>query len=344
MPRWLGRRARRERLEAAIERLIDAERFAEAEQIVSKAAPQLQKVLAAALADGGWFGEPHEAETLRAATVPDPDERIAAVRALLAEEARMGMMVGVAVGWALNEELRHDVERDEPRDSERGRTEMEIKFHGQSCFEFSEGGTTVLIDPFLKPNNPVAVATAEEVEPTVSRSATATPTTSPTPSRSRSGPAPSASRSSSSRNGSAIRASRTVSDPNFGGTVRFDWGWICSSRLAHEHPARIPGTVQHRQPGRARLINIGGKTIYHAGDTCLFGDMKLIAQRQPVDLALLPIGGHYTMDRHDGAVAAQFVAASTVIPMHFNTFPLIETDADRLQGRGRGSTSATSSS
>lgn len=92
-------------LDAAIERLLAAERFGEAERIVARAAPQLQRVLAAALAEGGWFGEPHEAETLRAATVPDPDERIAAVRALLAEEARMGMMVGVAVGWALHEEL-----------------------------------------------------------------------------------------------------------------------------------------------------------------------------------------------------------------------------------------------
>jgi hypothetical protein len=92
-------------LEAAIERLLDPERFSEAERIVAKAAPQLQRVLAAALAEGGWFGEPHEAETLKAATVPDPEERLAAVRALLAEEARMGMMVGVAVGWALREEM-----------------------------------------------------------------------------------------------------------------------------------------------------------------------------------------------------------------------------------------------
>ncbi len=91
--------------EAAIERLLDPERFSEAERMVAQAAPQLQKVLAAAMAEGGWFGEPHEAETLRAATVPDSDERIAAVRALLAEEARMGMMVGVAVGWALREEM-----------------------------------------------------------------------------------------------------------------------------------------------------------------------------------------------------------------------------------------------
>jgi hypothetical protein len=91
-------------LEAAIERLLDPERFSAAEQVVARAAPQLQKVLASALAAGGWFGESHEAETLRAATIPDPEERIAAVRALLAEEARMGMMVGVAVGWALREE------------------------------------------------------------------------------------------------------------------------------------------------------------------------------------------------------------------------------------------------
>jgi hypothetical protein len=92
-------------LEAAIERLIDPERFSEAERMVARTAPQLQRVLATALAEGGWFGEPHDAETLRAATVPDPEERIAAVRALLAEEARMGMMVGVAVGWALKEEM-----------------------------------------------------------------------------------------------------------------------------------------------------------------------------------------------------------------------------------------------
>jgi hypothetical protein len=96
--------------EAAIERLLDPERFSEAERMVAKAAPQLQKVLAAAMAEGGWFGEPHEAETLRAATVPDSDERIAAVRALLAEEARMGMMVGVAVGWALREEMTDSTE------------------------------------------------------------------------------------------------------------------------------------------------------------------------------------------------------------------------------------------
>ena len=94
-----------EELEAAVERLAEPERFTEAEEVVTRAAPRLQKVLAAALAEGGWFGESHDAEALKAATVPDPDERITAVRTLLAEEARMGMMVGVAVGWALRAEL-----------------------------------------------------------------------------------------------------------------------------------------------------------------------------------------------------------------------------------------------
>ena len=97
-----------QRLESAIDALSDADRFAEAERLVAAAAPKLQRVLNSALEAGGWFAESHDAQTLKAATTPDPDERIAAVRTLLAEEARMGMMVGVAVGWALHEELSKD--------------------------------------------------------------------------------------------------------------------------------------------------------------------------------------------------------------------------------------------
>ena len=69
-------------------------------------------VLAEALDAGGWFGETHEAGVLKAATTPDEEERLTAVRTLLAEEARMGMMVGVAVGWALADELRKSEEED----------------------------------------------------------------------------------------------------------------------------------------------------------------------------------------------------------------------------------------
>jgi hypothetical protein len=94
-----------QQLDAALEALSDGSRFAEAERLVAQAAPRLQQVLNSALEAGGWFGESHEAEVLKAATTPDDEQRLSAVRTLLAEETRIGMMVGVAVGWALHEEL-----------------------------------------------------------------------------------------------------------------------------------------------------------------------------------------------------------------------------------------------
>lgn len=92
-------------LRAAVERLAAGNRLAEAEQMVSTALPELRVLLAEALGTGGWFGEPHQSETLRVATIPDPDERLEALRNLLEEETNIGMMVGVAVGWALRAEI-----------------------------------------------------------------------------------------------------------------------------------------------------------------------------------------------------------------------------------------------
>jgi hypothetical protein len=94
-----------EQLDAAIDALTDPVRFRDAESMVAGAAPKLQRILNEAMRTGGWFGETHEAEVLKAATTPDSEQRVTAVRTLLAEEARMGMLVGVAVGWALAEEL-----------------------------------------------------------------------------------------------------------------------------------------------------------------------------------------------------------------------------------------------
>ena len=92
-------------IEAAVEALSDPQRFRQAETRVARIAPQLQRILGQALQEGGWFGEAHEGEVLKAATNPDPDERIRAVRTLIAEETRIGMIVGVAVGWELAREL-----------------------------------------------------------------------------------------------------------------------------------------------------------------------------------------------------------------------------------------------
>jgi L-ascorbate metabolism protein UlaG (beta-lactamase superfamily) len=80
------------------------------------------------------------------------------------------------------------------------------------------------------------------------------------------------------------------------------------------------------------LIHIGDRLVYHLGDTCLFSDMKLIARRgDKVDLALVPIGGHYTMDRFDAVTAVEVINPAEVIPCHYNTFPPIEADAEAFK-------------
>ncbi len=100
-------------IDAALEALNEPGRFDESVRRVSRAAPQLQRILNEALHAGGFFGEEHEAQALKAATTPDDDERIRAVRTMLAEEARMGMLIGVAVGW----ELAHELERRQGEES-----------------------------------------------------------------------------------------------------------------------------------------------------------------------------------------------------------------------------------
>ena len=101
-----------EQIDAAIDAISDPEVLRETERQVARAAPRLQRILAEALGAGGWFGESHEAEALKAATTPDEEARLTAVRTLLAAEARMGMMVGVAVGWALAEQLEKSTKED----------------------------------------------------------------------------------------------------------------------------------------------------------------------------------------------------------------------------------------
>ena len=215
---------------------------------------------------------------------------------------------------------------------------MEIKFHGHACFELSDGSSRVLVDPFLKPNNPSAVATGEEVEPTqilithghADHIADAVGV--------------------AQRTGAAVAAQvevaewvkargiENVSDPNLGGTVEFAGGWGKLVQAFHSNTMpgseEVPYSAEAGTPvGQAGgwVVNLGGATVYHLGDTALFGDLKLIAQQTPVDVALIPIGGHYTMDRHDAVLAAEFVGAKTVIPCHYNTFPPIETDAEAFK-------------
>lgn len=104
-----------EQIAAAVDALADADRFREAERIVVAAAPGLQKVLAEALAAGGWFEDGHQGEILKVASNPDSEQRLRAMQVLIAEETRIAMMIGVAVGWSLSGELgavSHDNQED----------------------------------------------------------------------------------------------------------------------------------------------------------------------------------------------------------------------------------------
>ena len=224
---------------------------------------------------------------------------------------------------------------------------MEIKYHGHATFELSDGNARVLVDPFLKPNNPSAVATADEVDAThvlVTHGHADHIADAVAVCKRNNAPAAAIVEIANWLDEQGVEETL---DPNLGGTVTFDWGW--AKMVQAFHTSTLPGSAEApfspthgTVVGQAAgwVINIGGKTIYHAGDTCLFGDMQLIALRTPIDIAILPIGGHYTMDRHDAAYAAGLIGATTVIPCHYDTFPPIETDAEAFKADVEADTSS----
>lgn len=118
---------------------------------------------------------------------------------------------------------------------------------------------------------------------------------------------------------------------NTGGSFQFDGFAVKMTPALHTSSLRVGDQFLYAGEPVGLVITMGDKTLYHAGDTALFSDMKLIGERVQVDVAALPIGDNYTMGPEDAVIAAQWVGAKHVIPIHYNTFPVIEQDAGRFQ-------------
>ena len=211
---------------------------------------------------------------------------------------------------------------------------MDVRFLGHACFTLSDGGTTVVIDPVLS-QNPKGAVSPDEIDPaaillTHGHSDHVGDTV-----------------AIAKRTGAPVFAITEIAGElsgegletincNLGGTHQFDWG---TAKLvpAWHTSTTDKGTVS---TPAGLLINFKDTLVYHLGDTCLFSDLQLVGKRRQVDIALMPIGGHFTMDRFDAVDAADFVGAKTVIPCHYNTFPLIESDAQAFKADVESATSS----
>lgn len=204
---------------------------------------------------------------------------------------------------------------------------MKITWHGQSCFEIEHGGKRLIIDPFLS-SNPLAKKSPEDVEVDYillthghnDHVGDALPI--------------------ANRTGATIigpnelavylgwQGAKNTHPMNIGGSYQFDFGRVKLTKAFHGSSYQPEGQEEFLYMGMPAglLLTLGERTLYHAGDTSLFGDMKLIGELEDVELAMLPIGDNFTMGPDDALLAAEWVGAKHVIPMHYNTFPVIEQD------------------
>ena len=215
---------------------------------------------------------------------------------------------------------------------------MDITWLGHSAFLIENDGTRVLIDPFLS-GNPTAARSADEVEADaiLLTHGHADHYGDTVDIARRTGAAVLAIVEVASEIAGKLDDGHQVFDPNIGGTVTFDWGWV--KLTPAWHTGMTPDGTAHTPAGL--LIGMGDKVVYHLGDTALFSDLKLVAQRgDQVDVALMCIGGHYTMDRIDAVTAAELVGARQVIPCHYGTFPPIETDVQAFKSEVETSTAS----
>ena len=122
-----------------------------------------------------------------------------------------------------------------------------------------------------------------------------------------------------------------VESMNIGGTIMVEGVSFTMTAAVHS------STIEVAEPGFSAgtaagfVIDLDGVKVYHAGDTALFSDMKLIGELYHPDIALIPIGGRFTMGIAEAMMAANFIGAKTVIPIHYNTWERIHADPKQFK-------------
>jgi len=121
---------------------------------------------------------------------------------------------------------------------------------------------------------------------------------------------------------------KNVRDPNKGGTVEVDG---ITFTFTNAHHSSSNNQLEYMGEPCGIVVGADGKRVYFAGDTCVFGDMALIKRLYAPDVAVLPIGGHYTMGPNEAAVALELLGTNRCVPCHFGTFPVLTGSPDELR-------------
>lgn len=123
---------------------------------------------------------------------------------------------------------------------------------------------------------------------------------------------------------------------HIGGRTKFDFGTVKMTNALHGSGISDNGNMIYGGNPGGFIIEVNGKKVYHAGDTGLTYDMKLL-EDEKIDVAFLPIGGNYTMDIDDAVIAAEFIKAKIAVPMHYNTFGIINADPNDFKNKVKSS-------
>lgn len=202
---------------------------------------------------------------------------------------------------------------------------MEISYHGHSVVKIMTDTHTILIDPFITGNGQTDLDAAKEKVDVILVTHGHNDHLGDTVDLAK-------------RNNATVIATFELANyvesfginvhaMGIGGSYDFEFGTVKFTQAFHSSSFTTEdGEIIYGGMPAGVLFTSEGKTIYHAGDTALFGDMKLIGERNNIDVAFLPIGDNFTMGPEDAAYAVQLLKPQIVVPVHFNTFPPIKQD------------------